>query len=88
MGIGQIEAHAFEFEVDIGVDPGIVAEFRAISGILHGILSDDGRIGRRIVLRKIANVRTQLRGEDAGDLKLQIDVAPAREHRERKHIVV
>ena len=59
MGIGQIEAYAFEFEVDIGVDPGIIAEFRAINGILHGILSDDGRIGRCIVLRKIANVRTQ-----------------------------
>ena len=86
--VGQIEAYALQFEVDVGVDPGVVAQFRAVGGILHGVLSDDGGISRCVVCCKIADIGAQLRGEHVRDLKLQIEIRPTGEDRNREHAFV
>ena len=88
MSVGHVEAHAFEGEIDVGVDPGIVAQLGAIGGVLESKHAHHRAVSGGVVAREVAHIGAQFGGQDAGHLKLQVEVGPRCQERERERPVV
>ena len=70
----QIEAGALQVEVRIDIHHGIVSNLLRMIQILHGILPNDGRIGRRVVGGEENEVGTEFRFQNFRDSELHIEI--------------
>jgi hypothetical protein len=74
-------------EISVCIDYRVVANTGGVLRVLHCKLSDDGRVGRCSVARKVAHVGTDLGAQHFGNVKQKVDIAICRErartHRQR-----
>ena len=59
-------------EIGIDVDPGVVACFCGVVGVLHDVTSDEGRIGQRFICREEACIGAKFREQHVGNAEAQI----------------
>lgn len=70
-------------EISVCIDYRVVANTGGVLRVLHSKLSDDGRVGRCSVARKVAHVGTDLGAQHFGNVKQKVDIAICRECRHR-----
>ena len=75
VGHVDVAAYAFDGEIGVGVDDGIMTYLDAfLRDVLHSEVVDDGRVVGRIVAGEIAHVGTQFHTQHLGYTERKIKV--------------